>query len=258
MSVAIKAAMPSLQSRAEKLSREFHLPLFSEKNNFNYFLNVTEEHIELISKKEKNFLPIYVDFLEDKFLRRTFKKDLSEELLAKAVGIKKNNKLQVWDLTAGWGCDAFLLVMMGCDVKMVERSAPMVILLQDGLERFFQYQRDISSSQFSLVYADSLDFLNKTDEKPDVICLDPMYPSTRKSALVKKEMQILKELLEPQEDITPLFLAAMKKAKKRVVIKRGLHSPFVGNKRPDFQFLGKSIRFDVFRTITVRGCEGGY
>lgn len=84
--------------------------------------------------------------------------------------------------------------------------------------------------------------------RPDVVYLDPMYPEEgrSKSALPKKTMQMFRRLLDGDEDANELWEAAMKVALKRVVVKRPLHAPSLGTKKPNHSFEGKTARFDLY------------
>ena len=80
---------------------------------------------------------------------------------------------------------------------------------------------------------------------PDVIYLDPMYPTRGKSALSKKEMQICRKLVGDDTDIDSLMTVAMETACKRVVVKRHPHAPPLAPK-PSICFKGKKVRYDVY------------
>jgi 16S rRNA (guanine1516-N2)-methyltransferase len=88
-------------------------------------------------------------------------------------------------------------------------------------------------------------------DKVDVIYLDPMFPARTKSALVRKNMRILKQIVGEDEDISQLFTLAQRYASKRVVIKRPLHAASITHKQPSVVFKGKVCRFDVYLMTTV-------
>jgi len=79
-----------------------------------------------------------------------------------------------------------------------------------------------------------------------VIYLDPMFPDSRKSALVKKEMRILREVVGEDVDATELLQLALLCAKRRVVVKRARLASIIEGPKPDLQFKGKSSRYDVY------------
>ncbi len=81
---------------------------------------------------------------------------------------------------------------------------------------------------------------------PDVIYLDPMYPDRKKSASVKKNMQILQTLLGKDEDTEELLNIALKVAKKRVVVKRPKGAENLSSIKPTYQVNSKKTRYDVY------------
>lgn len=204
-----------------------------------------------------------VDFL-DAGLRYRLKTSKKSEGLPKAVGLDKaQGGLTVLDCTAGLGIDAFILAAMGCRVTLLEKDPVMGALLQDGLYRAHN-QGDagivsaIDNMTFSAV--DAHDYLSSlsamTAEAPDVITLDPMFPSRQKSAKVKKDMALMQRFLPPNEDVESLLEKALETAGKRVVLKRpGKVGKKPDNKalsgagrKPDFQVPGKACHFQVFLT----------
>ena len=202
-----------------------------------------EDRVSLTSKNDPRLKPIYVDFVEGKaFHRRVFS---GKELIAKAVGFKKSTPLTVIDATAGLGRDAFVLANLGCKVTLIERSEIISNLLEDGLRRAKENpSTENIVNRMILLSGDAKELL--LQHSADVIYLDPMYPHQDSSALVKKEMRILREVLGDDDDASDLFDIALKVAKKRVVVKRPKHAPFLNDKKPDIIFEGSSTRFDVY------------
>tara|TARA_R110000868_G_scaffold10639_4_gene51618 strand:+ start:18633 stop:19298 length:666 start_codon:yes stop_codon:yes gene_type:complete len=216
-------------------------------------LHSTEQRLEL-THPEHN--PFYLDFSEGKLAHRFQQGIGKSEPLAKAIGVKKNNIPTVLDVTAGMGRDAFVIACCGCQVTLLERSSVLVSLLQDAMQRARQDENLTPIiERMQLIEADSIQYLNQLTEKPDVIYLDPMYPDRKKSALVKKEMRIIRELVGNDQDVESLFNAALEKAEKRVVVKRPKLAGFIGDKEPTHQITGKTTRFDVYLIPSPReGC----
>lgn len=190
---------------------------------------------------------VYVDFLEGVLAHRKKFGGGKNQLIARAVGIKSKQKLSVLDVTAGLGRDAFVLATLGCNVLMCERSPVIYALLKDGLERA---EKEVWFQQLNLklIHADAADYLSTiTDEnRPDVIYIDPMFPEKNKSALVKKEMRVLREVVGDDVDAEKLLSLALVTAKKRVIVKRARLAPLLSDKKPDVVYEGKSSRFDVY------------
>lgn len=130
----------------------------------------------------------------------------------------------IWDVTAGWGRDAAIMASFGASVCMFEKHPIIAYLLQDALYRANQAG---DALPLSLEHADALDVLrsfpNGHFTRPDVIYLDPMHPERQKSALVKKDLQLLQALLAPSNDTSELIHAASAVAKERVVLKWPAH-----------------------------------
>ena len=161
--------------------------------------------------------------------------------------MKSREKLFVLDVTAGLGRDAFVLATLGCNVLMLERSPVIYVLLRDGLMRASKENWFCQLNLF-LEKINALEYFEKIQEEnfPDVVYIDPMFPHQTKSALVKKEMRVLREVVGDDGDAAQLFLAAKKIAKKRVVVKRARLAPLITDQKPDVVFEGKSSRFDVY------------
>ena len=71
-----------------------------------------------------------------------------------------------------------------------------------------------------------------------------MHPTRQKSALVKKDMQALQQLLGADDDVCALLALAIKRAKHRVVVKWPQRLPALLD--PDLSVPGKTVRFDIY------------
>ena len=188
-----------------------------------------------------------IDFLSGKLGYRRLHGGGKNQLIAKAVGIKPRQILTVLDVTAGLGRDAFILATLGCKMVMIERSAIMGAQLRDALNRA-SLEPWFQKLSLQLIEDDAKHSLSRitADNHPDVIYIDPMFPPKNKSALVKKEMRDLRDIVGDDLDADALFEIALPLAKKRVVIKRARHAPCISDRKPDVVFEGKSSRFDVY------------
>lgn len=198
-----------------------------------------------LCKNGVGYKPLYVDFLAGKNRHRRQFGGGRGQLIAKAVGLKKIEQPTILDLTAGFGQDAYVLACLGCRVVMLERCEAMAAVLQDGLERLYA-SGEMSHHQISLIMTDAATYLQQLTELPDVIYMDPMYPDTKNTALAKKEMQALRELVGDDVDARALCLQALDKARYRVVVKRPRHGAPLLDKPADVVFKGQSSRFDVY------------
>ncbi|MDP2105284.1 MAG: class I SAM-dependent methyltransferase, partial [Desulfobulbaceae bacterium] len=84
------------------------------------------------------------------------------------------------------------------------------------------------------------------EQRPEVVYLDPMYPHRTKSALVKKEMRILRLLVGDDPDAPKLLAAALACARERVVVKRPIKAEPITGPTPSMAIIGKTGRFDVY------------
>ena len=190
---------------------------------------------------------VTVDFLEGALAHRKKFGGGKNQLIAKAIGIKSKEKPFVLDVTAGLGRDAFVLATLGCNVVMCERSPVIHALLEDGLKRA-EKEAWFQQLHLTLIHADAVNYLAAiTDEnRPDVIYIDPMFPEKTKTALVKKEMRALRDVVGDDVDSEKLLPLALSVAKKRVVVKRARLAPILTHLKPSLVFEGKSSRFDVY------------
>jgi 16S rRNA (guanine1516-N2)-methyltransferase len=82
--------------------------------------------------------------------------------------------------------------------------------------------------------------------QPDVIYIDPMYPERKKSALVKKDMQILQRLHGKDVNASELLENALLFAKKRVVVKRPINAETLSSRIPNTCIKSKKTRYDIY------------
>lgn len=169
------------------------------------------------------------------------------QALAKAAGLTRGITPHIVDATAGMGRDAFLLAALGAQVTLIERSEAMHQLLAEGLERARAeggaYAETVA--RMTLLHGDSCALLPELS--PQVVLVDPMHPPRGNSALVKKEMRLIRDIVGTDPDAAQLMRAALEHARNRVVLKWPLRAPPIeGLPKPSHQILGKSTRYDVF------------
>ena len=170
--------------------------------------------------------------------------------LAKAVGFKFNKNRTIIDATAGLGYDAFILASLGANVTLIERSEKIYDLLKTAISEAQLYGGEISKivNRMNLLFGDSIDILPKI--APEVILIDTMYKERKKSALVKNDMRLVREVVGSDSDHVELINVALNNASKRVVIKQPRYAETLDNiKGCSHQILGKTIRYDVYVTI---------
>jgi 16S rRNA (guanine1516-N2)-methyltransferase len=171
------------------------------------------------------------------------------QALPKAVGMKSGKTPTIVDATAGLGRDAFLLASLGAHVTLIERAPRMFQLLADGMKRAREAGGEVADviSRMTLLSGDAKDLLPEL--APEVILVDPMHPPRQKSALVKQEMRLIREIVGTDEDQLELMQVALASARNRVVLKWPLRAAALpGLPAASHQITGKSTRYDVFMT----------
>lgn len=237
---------------AAKLSLPLHtIPANKKKQPFvgaQWQLVYTEQGLALRVASEPTWSDIRVDFASDALAYRKAKGGGRNEALAKAIGIKGKDSLQVLDCTAGMGTDSFVMASVGAKVTMLERSPIIAALIEDALYRAELEKLDICQNM-QFVQADAINFLKQSNTTFDVIYLDPMFPHKKKSALVKKEMRAFQLLVGPDQDSSALFEAAINASPSRIVVKRpGAAASLVNDQgiAPNMAINSKKHRYDVY------------
>lgn len=221
----------ALIAQAEALATQLNLPL---DNQAFPRLSVTPDKLVLLLK---GCAPLYADFNSLALSRRREG--------GRALGLIRACKpvagMKLLDATAGWGRDAALLAGFGAEVQMLERQSVMQALLTNALARISDHKLKLS-----LIATDATLYLQQLSPEnyPDVIYIDPMHPARQKSALVKKDMQVLQQLIGADEDAEALLRAAIRCARLRVVVKWPQRLPPLMPTNHSIQ--GKTVRFDVF------------
>lgn len=249
-SLCIVCEDESRKIQAQEFASENQLQLFSHRNdNFALQLVYGKELIELFDTQLHT--SILVDFVNGAMAHRQKFGGGRGQAIAKAIGLKHGNTPNVLDVTAGLARDAYILATLGCKVTLVEQSPILYTLIKDGIERAITSDEKTSAKNFTnLVHADSTLHIEHADPEtpPDVIYIDPMYPVRKKSALVKKDMQILQRLIGKNENAGTLLETALAYAKKRVVVKRPIHAEPINSIKPSTNVSSKKTRYDIYIT----------
>ncbi|MEC8333380.1 MAG: class I SAM-dependent methyltransferase, partial [Verrucomicrobiota bacterium] len=213
-------------------------------NNGLYLVQVTME----------NFLFISANFHGDTVKYRRQKGGGKNEMIAKAIGLNINTKLNILDATCGLGSDAFILASLGGHVTMIERVVEIHALVEDALMQAVEWGRFSDPkllgilNRMKLIKAEAATHMPsiKRENRPDVVYLDPMFPPRKKSAKVKKEMNVLRNIVGSDSDSDQMLRIALNCALKRVVVKRPKSAKSIGYEKVNYTFKGKSNRYDVY------------
>lgn len=251
--ISITYNSPEVKENAIQFAQRYNYVCTSaDKITTPLILNFTSEFTEL-RDTEKN-IEVHIDFTSGKLAHRQQYGGGRGQIIAKAIGLKQGViPPTVLDATAGLAKDAFVLASLGCPVILIERSPIIVELINDAISRAHENEHFnmIMEKGFQVILASSIDYLKqlssaKNANSPDVIYLDPMYPERKKSASVKKDMQLLQQLLGKDEDTNELLEVALLTARKRVVVKRPKSANPITGKKPTYQMSSKNTRYDIY------------
>lgn len=248
--LSISYSDPNSQNKACEFAQQHQLPCHDLSSaGSNLVLNFSPEYLELRDLSQNT--SIHVDFLSGALAHRRQYGGGRGQAIAKAIGLKQGMPIpSVLDATAGLGKDAYILACLGCNITLVERSPFVAELVKDAIDRARDDDtfQDILERGFTLIQSDAIDYMQHltSNQQPDVVYLDPMYPERKKSAQVKKNMQMLQRLLGHDEDTQRLLDCALSCAKKRVVVKRPKSANNLSEKKPTFVIESKKTRYDIY------------
>ncbi|MCP5161639.1 MAG: class I SAM-dependent methyltransferase [Hahellaceae bacterium] len=252
------------EAHAKSFAERYRLPLVERMPEEGLALTYSREGVALIPTGKGAPGPVSASFIDGVVEHRRKFGGGKGQLIAKAVGLKPGIFPRVLDATAGLGKDAFVLATLGCNVTLLERSPVIVELLRAAIEEAAGHI-DVAAivARMELVHQDSLVFMEEKletkdlkIEKYDVVYLDPMFPHREKSALVKKEMRVFRDIVGEDLDSSELLAKALQLAEYRVVVKRPRKAPVLGALKPSLVFEGKSSRYDIYTKKSMDGLKG--
>jgi len=255
MKISLRCLTPSLVTEARALAKKLNLSIYSKDQELtqplNYLLDLSPTGLGLICMDTSfSAEPLIIDFTAGKAAHRRQFGGGKSQLIAKAVGIKRLACATIIDATAGFGTDAFVLATLGYSVILIERNPIIAALLADGIKRAAENPTTAHIAKRMTLYQGEASMLIPTLPKADIIYLDPMYPLQKKSALVKKELRIIRAFVGNDEDNTLLFNCACRHSNK-VVVKRARKAPPIDKRTPTHIYRGKRSRFDVYVVINT-------
>lgn len=250
--VPIIAATPDLEPVARELAQRLGLPCApsSVQEDALFVTPADGDHrVEFRLAGPDAPGPVFVDFVEGRLGYRRVHGAGKSQPLARAVGIKGQERPTIIDVTGGLGRDAFVLANLGCEVTLVERHPAVFALLEDGIRRA-RADADVcaAAQRMHVLLGEGRAVLSSLAEaeRPDVVYMDPMYPHRRKSALVKKEMRALRVLVGDDEDSSDVLGQALRSARKRVVVKRPSEAPPLCGPKPSAAVASPNTRYDIY------------
>lgn len=231
----------------QQLAERLNVPLYQNLNTDRpetFFLTWREGCLKLLDAELLKKGGLTVDIEPRPGEQRSWPAP-KEGALAQAIGRKTKT---VIDATTGWGQDSLHIFRMGYALQCIERSPIMLELLRDAYYRLTQLQwmQNLALTPPPLLAGNAIAILADLPQAPDCIYMDPMFPPKRKkSALAKKSMSVLRDLLGDDADKDALFAAALQATGKKVVVKSPDYAEPLGGK-PAESFHGKLCRYDVY------------
>ncbi|MDT8282728.1 MAG: class I SAM-dependent methyltransferase [Gammaproteobacteria bacterium] len=239
------------RQQAAEFSQLNSLPLLTAKSDaYDMLIIFHDDLIELFDRQLNT--AISIDFVKGALAHRQQFGGGRGQAIAKAMGLRSGITPNILDTTAGLAGDAFVLASLGCPMTLLERSPVIFKLLEDAIERAVLNEnfKAINQQGFNLINIDANDYITQqlaaNTTRPDVIYIDPMYPERKKTALVKKDMQILQRLHSKDENPEILLDNALNFARKRVVVKRPIHAENLGHRTPSTCVKSKKTRYDIY------------
>lgn len=198
---------------------------------------------------------LHVDFASPKQLWRFSKLNKAQEPILRALKWKNNEPQSVWDLTAGLGRDGGMLAYSGFNVTFFERNPTLQILLSESIHSLHNEMPDMAN-RIQLNRMNSIEYLKQAIEDtsielPNNCYMDPMYPHRKKSALVKLDLRMVRDLVGDDPDSSELLSTALTLLKsgrgmQRVVVKRPAKSEYLGDFKPSYSVEAPNTRLDVY------------
>ncbi len=245
--LAVLCQSLSDKERSQELADRLDVPLYGfvgKECPESFFLSWRDGCLKLLDKELLKKGGLVVDIEPRNGEQRSWPAP-KQDALAQALGRKTKT---VVDATTGWGQDSLHIFRMGYDLLCIERSPVMAELLCDGFNRLLaeDWIQTLKLQPPQLLRGNAIELLQTLNTLPDCIYLDPMFPPKRKkSALAKKSMVVLRDLLGDDQDREQLFDVALKVSGKRVVVKSPDYAEPLGGK-PSESYQGKLLRFDVY------------
>ena len=236
----------AVSKRGDALAQSLGVPRIRQIAATGPTLVVSAKGLSLLSTDDQGMaMRIGVDFTTGQWRRRIA--SVRRERLIRAMGRKAGPATTIIDATGGLGRDSFLLAAAGFQVRVVERHPVLAALLADGLRRAGESRvTGEISARITLTCGDACQYLQQQNHRADIVYLDPLFPGQKKSAKVKKELQIIRKIAGSDDDPAPLLAAARAAAGARVVVKRPQHGPWLDNRPPSYCVSGKIVRFDIY------------
>ncbi len=222
-------------------TRDFLQSFYTIADNADWLLTQAQEVLAITDKRKR--LSLCIDFRSGHYRHRNQHK--AKEPLVQAVKIKKKLPQTLIDATPGVLKDAFMLASRGITVCAIERNPLLYVMVKQALSVVEKPPR------IDYHFGDARELLPQFSA--EIIYLDPMYPlkkgNAKKGAQVKKDMQLLHDIVGKDDDADLLFQVARQQP-SRVVVKRPSYATPISDEKPSFVSQTGSTRFDIYLPIT--------
>lgn len=223
----------ALDDTVDNRDRDFLAGFYTLTNKADWRLSQQQSVYQLASATYN--LCLRLDFREGNYRHRNA--NLGKEPLLKAIKIKQKLPHTVIDATPGVLKDSFMLAARDISVTAIERNPLIYIMVKKALDCL------TTALPIDYRFGDAAEWLPQLNA--EIIYLDPMYPPKKKSAQVKKDMQVLHHVVGQDNDADRL-LAVARQQSGRVVVKRPDYAEPLSAEKPSFTSQVGATRFDVY------------
>lgn len=231
--IAICPDTPDELAAAQALGLRLGIPL----SNAAPILLMVGKHACWLRRVAAPQLDWMIDFSSPQYQHNFAQRTRHNDPLSRAIGLHKKSDLRVLDMTAGLGKDALWLSQCGAHVTMLERHPVLAYLLTQAVEAI--------GAKMEVICEDAKDYLATISTHTfDVGYYDPMFAPRSKTALVKKDMQLL-QALHGDEMPDPSIISLAKSVIPKIVVKRGKTDPVL-LEGVHHELMTKVTRFDVY------------
>ena len=200
--------------------------------------------LEISDQQQPSQRPLMIQFGSADIRRRI--QAGRQQPMARACGLHNGAPLNIIDVTAGLGRDAWVLAALGASLQLHERHPLIHALLHDAL-RLAQHAGSATANRMQVLASSGQQALaDLPNTRVDVLFLDPMFPASGRRAAPGLEMQIMQDLVGADDDAQQLWQLAMDSGVPRVVLKRPPRGAKVRLAQPDASFGGSKAVYDVY------------
>jgi 16S rRNA (guanine1516-N2)-methyltransferase len=243
--IGVCAADEASESRAQDIAKRLALPFMTQTDDVDVALMVSESQAWM-RRFSKPVIDWHIDFLSPLYREKRAKRTRKNDTLARALGLHKKVESRVLDMSAGLGKDAYWIAYCGASVTLIERNPILAYLLEEAIKALRADPiENAVGERMTLVHADASTYLDTVKiGEFDVAYYDPMFMPRRKSALVKKDMQIMHDLLG-EDPAAQLLEKALAKIPCFVVKRAKADPPYHSLMHHDAQT--GTTRYEIYR-----------